>query len=140
MRFFQQADIDSFASKYEPVKCDDIFTVRGHEDDNREFIPLETEIYTLLIEIFCRNPHLKLQWETALDYRHIARDAMPRWGRWTFKSAEAVLLRAIEAYNSTRWTFQRGVSFCPYWKLTREEYDSFSKEMLENEIKRLGLE
>ena len=58
MRFFQQADIDEFAAKYEPAKCSDVFTVRGHIDDSRKFYPFETDIYTLLTEIFCRNPHL----------------------------------------------------------------------------------
>ena len=78
----------------------------------------------LLQLIMDMNPHLHYSWETAKDYVNIFKTAAPD----NAARMEEHMINQLELIN-TGWTFEPAMYYNPYWKMTKEEFDEYSREM-----------
>ena len=89
-----------------------------------DMIETEEDKERLLQLIMDINPHLHYSWETAEDYLHMFDTAQPD----NAARMEIHMINLLELRN-TGWTFSKAKYYNPYWRMTREEFEEYSKEI-----------
>lgn len=113
--------------KYTP-KCQ--MTRLSFNNDNSRFETTGENICRMVDTVFAVNPHYKLQFEGIDNYLPSAKARIMREnGPVTMKNAELMAIEGIEYVNSRRWTFNNGISYCPYWQMTKDEYTAYGEQM-----------
>lgn len=112
--------------KYTP-KCQ--MTRLSFDNDNSKFETTGENIRRMVDTIFAVNPHYKRQFEGIDDYLPSIEARITFERSLSVKNAERIAIEEIEKVNSHRWTFNNGISYCPYWQMTKDEYTAYSELM-----------
>ena len=100
----------------------------------------EEEGVRIALETIRMNPHYKLSFIPVEDfYNSIASgNCCLDFKGMTPAEVETTVIKAMEDYNQGKWTYMRDAVYCPYWQMSKDEYEEYAEQVLQQELSRLG--